>query len=129
VKQIALFVLLAGTSFAGEFAILQNGFRIAAIRHELVEGIVRLETEHGSMDLPASQVVRFEQEEYVAPKPKPAEVATVVSPAPAEFTPEQALTDAASKHGLRPEFVRSVAAVESAFKEKALSSKLREPSV
>lgn len=123
VKQIALFVLLAGTTFAGEFAILQNGFRIAAIRHELVEGVVRLETEHGSLDLPASQVARFEQEEYIAPKPKPTEVIIVSPVVEVALTPEQALIDAASKHGLRPEFVRSVAAVESAFKEKALSPK------
>lgn len=103
---------------------LQNGFRIAALRHEVVGSVVRLETQHGSMDLPAAHVVRFDQEEYVTPKPKPAEAATVAQPATAvTLTPEQVLAEAAVKHGLRPEFVKSVAAVESAFQESALSPK------
>lgn len=124
VKRLALIAIFTSSCWAGEFAVLQNGFRIAAIRHEVVGSLVRLETAHGSMDVPATEVTRFEQEEFVPEKPKPAEAN--LSPAPiseAKLTPEEMLTEAAAKHGLRPEFVKSVAAIESALRENAISPK------
>ena len=57
--------------FAGEYAVLQNGFRIYADRHEIVEGKTRLHTGSGHMELPTGDIVRFEVEEYVPPPPPP----------------------------------------------------------
>jgi soluble lytic murein transglycosylase-like protein len=111
--------------FAGEYAVLQNGFRIHADRHEVIEDRIRLHIGTGTMDLPAANVATFEIEEYVPPPPPPpappasVEVAKV-APAP---TPEELVALAAVNHGLRPEFVRSVAAVESAFRPAAVSPK------
>ena len=70
--------------FAGEYAVLQNGFRIYADRHEIVEGKTRLHTGSGHMELPSGDIVRFEIEEYVPPPPPPppkADVAETLAPA------------------------------------------------
>lgn len=110
---------------AGEYAVLQNGFRIRADRHEVVDGKIRLHIGSGTMDFLSAEVSGFEVEEYVAPPPAPAVppapvAATVSIPAP---TPQELVAAAAVNHGLRPEFVRSVAAVESAFRPTAISPK------
>jgi soluble lytic murein transglycosylase-like protein len=108
---------------AGEYAILNTGFRIRAERHENVGDLVRLHTATGTMEVPAAQVVGFEQEEYVKPAdPVKAAVAEQV-PTPAGADPKQLVHEAALKHGLKPEFVQSVAAAESAFRPNAVSPK------
>jgi soluble lytic murein transglycosylase-like protein len=76
------------------------------------------------MTLKTSQIVRYDIEEYVKPVPAPASIPTPEPvPATAGRTPQELLDDAAALHGLQPEFVRSVASVESAFKVNALSPK------
>jgi soluble lytic murein transglycosylase-like protein len=74
------------------------------------------------MDLPAKQVSSFEVEEYVPPPPPPPAPESD-PPAPRQVTPEELLADAATNHGLLPEFVRSVAAVESAYRPDVVSPK------
>jgi hypothetical protein len=162
VKQIALLLATAGLCFGGEHAVLQNGFRIQADRHEVIGDSVRLHTAQGTMELPASQILRFEIEEYVAPRParptadrtKPTatkqtdpcivgEAAGVIAGTayktkptspngpeadcnrtkPTAINPQEILADAATRHGILPEFVRSVAAVESAYRTEAISPK------
>jgi len=127
VRKTALIFLLVPSAFAGEYAVLQNGFRIHAQRHELNGTSVRLFTDSGTMDLPSGNVSAFEQEEYTPPPPAPpapppaiVPVAKAIAPPP---TPLELLQEAASKHGLRPEFVRSVAMAESALKTNAVSPK------
>jgi hypothetical protein len=112
--------------FAGQYAVLQNGFRIYADRHELTGEMVRLHTATGSMEIPKKDIVAFEDEEYVRPAapPAPAPVPEVVAaPALTPASPKQIVSEAATAHGLRPEFVRSIAAVESAYKTAAVSPK------
>lgn len=124
--KFALILCLLPCLHAGEYAILQNGFRIRAIRHELNEATIRLFTEGGSMDMPATNVARFELEEYTPPPPAPPPAPAVIAKAPEPpppATPQELLLEAANKHGLRPEFVRSVAAVESAYRTNAVSPK------
>lgn len=126
--RAVLSLLAVFPAFAGEYAVLQNGFRIQAERHEVLSGdVVRLHTAQGMMDLPSSQVQRFELEEYVKPaeppKPEPA-VAAPAQPIPAgPLTPQELIDQAATNHGLLPEFVHSVASVESAYRTKAVSPK------
>ena len=126
-KRVFLSLALACPSFAGEYAILQNGFRIYADRHETVDGKIRLHIGSGNMDLPVSEVARFDVEEYVAPPAPPASAPAIADasepPIVPPPTPEELVQRAAVNNGLRPEFVRSVAAVESAFREKAVSPK------
>ena len=118
-----LFCLVASAAVAGEFAVLQNGFRVRAERHEVSGSKTQLHTESGVMELESSQILHFEQEEYI----KPPEPAPVAEPAPARAaevkTPQQLVDEAAERHGLKPEFVRSVALAESALKPGAVSHK------
>ena len=116
---------MACSAFAGQYAVLHNGFRVYADRHEVVGETVRLHTTTGSMDIPAKDIATFEVEEYVrpaAPPPAPAP-APAAAPAVAAHSPKQILAQAATSHGLLPEFVSSVAAVESAYRTTAVSPK------
>lgn len=124
VKRIVLSLVVACPLFAGEYAVLQNGFRIYADRHEVVEGKTRLHTGSGHMELPTGDIAKFEVEEYVPPPPPPPKPDVVeIAASPAPLTPRELVELAAANNGLRPEFVRSVAAVESAYRTQAVSPK------
>jgi hypothetical protein len=127
VTRLVLLAALVSPVFAGEYAVLHTGFRIYADRHEMVGDTTRLHTETGTMDVPSANVARFEVEEYVKPVPPPPPVQPAPTPVQARVppppTPQELLEQAASTHGLRPEFVRSVASVESAFRAEAVSPK------
>ena len=112
-------------AFAGEYAVLGTGFRIHAERHEVEGSSIRLFTKDGMIELPASSVSSFENEEYVAPAPAPAVVATVVPapPAPKTTDPKTLVHEAAVRNSLPPAFVASVAKAESAMKQSAVSPK------
>lgn len=125
-RKLALILCLIPCAFAGEYAVLQNGFRIHAKRHEQTGASIRLFTDSGTLDMPAGNIAAFEQEEYTPPPPAPPPpapaLAAVNAPQPL-LTPLELLQEAASKHGLRPEFVRSVAIAESALRTNAVSPK------
>lgn len=124
-KSVLLSLLAVCPVFAGEYAVLNTGFRVFAERHEVVGEITRLHTATGTLDIPSSQIATFEVEEYVRPTPPPPPPPSVVetSAPPQALTPKELVDNAALFHGLRPEFVRSVAAVESAFRKEAVSPK------
>jgi soluble lytic murein transglycosylase-like protein len=123
----AIFILLAITASAsaGEYAILANGQRIHAERHESDGELVRLITRTGSIEFKACQVTGFEQEEYVPPPPPTPAVPQPPPPVTATRppTPRELITLAAEKAGLPPEIVHSVAKVESAYRPNAISPK------
>ncbi len=124
-KFVAL-LLLATPVFAGEYAVLRTGFRIHALRHEIAGATTRIHTATGTVEVPTVDVAGFEVEEYVAPPPapEPVPVAQVTAPEPVPApTPAELLARAAEKHGLRPEFVASVAKAESAMRQSAISPK------
>lgn len=127
VKRLLLSLTVVCPLFAGEYAILQTGFRVYAERHESLGEKTRLYTGSGTMELATSQVVRFEVEEYTRPEPPPPPApvdASAAAPEPLPIlTPKEMIEKAALFNGLRPEFVRSVAAVESAFRPTAVSPK------
>jgi hypothetical protein len=67
----ALLIALTGTTgpaWAGEYVVLENGFRIHAERHETDGAVIRVFDGGGIAELPATSVASFEQEE---PKPAP----------------------------------------------------------
>jgi soluble lytic murein transglycosylase-like protein len=123
-RKLLFAVLAASPAFAGEYAVLATGFRIHAERHEIDGSNVRLFTKDGMIEVPASSVSAFENEEYVAPAPAPA-AATVPDPAPAPKAtdPKTLVHDAAVRNSLPPAFVASVAKAESAMKQNAISPK------
>ncbi len=63
----AIFVAIGGTARAGEFAVLSNGFRLHADRHEVDGSSVRLYDGAGVTSVASSEIAAFEAEEYKAP--------------------------------------------------------------
>lgn len=126
--KILAVLCLSCPLFAGELAVLKSGFRIHALRHEENGSQTRLYTSSGSLDVPTASIAGFEVEEYTPPPPPPVPLAASTStPAepilPEPPTPAELVVRAAELHGLRPEFVASVARAESAMRVNALSPK------
>jgi|SRR5580700_5384995 soluble lytic murein transglycosylase-like protein len=114
---------MTSSAFAGEYAVLATGFRIHAERHEVDGANVRLITKDGMIEVPASAVTSFENEEYVAPAPAPVAAAPAVPPAPRTTDPKALVREAAARNSLPPAFVASVAKAESAMNQGAVSPK------
>jgi len=106
--------------FGGEYAVLANGFRIRAERHEIAGSRVILYTKNGMIELPATAVASFEAEEFTAP-PEPVPTASA-APVPVKDT-TTLVRDAARRTGLPPALVESVARVESNLRPDAVSPK------
>ncbi|MGE5647864.1 MAG: lytic transglycosylase domain-containing protein [Acidobacteriota bacterium] len=115
--KLALTALLAAANaFAGEYAILNNGFSMRIDRHEASgPDAVRLYTNGGFMDLPAASILRFEPE--AAPR------ATQKSAAKETVPAKQLVTEAAHRWGLPPEFLHSLVKAESGYQTNAVSAK------
>ena len=116
-KPAALILILAWSAIAGEYAVLANGSRLYAERHESDGAKVTLYTNAGSTEMEASQIVGFEAEDYT----KPEEVAPATPVEPASY--DEMIDRAAVKYGLPPAFVRAVVAAESGYRADAVSPK------
>ena len=116
--RVLLFLLVSHTIFAGEYAVLTNGTRLHADRHEAAGSQIRLYTGEGYVELEAAQVSGFEPDQRVvdAAAPIPREAATALSPL-------QLADQAADKYGLPRELLRSVMSAESGFQQQAVSPK------
>jgi len=125
----------AGSLLAGEYAVLANGFRIHADRHETAGDTVKLYMDGGFSVLPASQISSYEEEAAPVPPPAPPAdaiapaVATVPAPAPAvvdskkPLDPKQLADEAAKRHNLPEALIRSIMHAESAFQPQVVSPK------
>jgi hypothetical protein len=122
---IALAAPMSPTLWAGEFAVLQTGFRLHAERHETEGARVRLFSSGGVTELPAASVVRFEDDEAPVAAPVPVPQLTPLAPplASLPLVPEELAAMAARKFALPESFVRSVMKAESGFHPLALSPK------
>jgi len=119
VKFTPLLLLCAWPGLAGEYAVLTNGARLYAERHEADGGKVTLYSKTGSTEISASLVARFEPDGSAA---ETAPAAVRAQPAqPASLT--EMIDNAARKYGLPPAFVRAVVAAESGFHADAVSPK------
>lgn len=118
---ISMFAVLP--VFAGEYAVLSSGFRIHAERHEVDGSQVRLFTKDGMIEVPASSVSAFENEEYAASAAIPVAAPPVALAAPRATDPKTLVSEAALRNSLPPAFVASVAKAESAMKQSAVSPK------
>lgn len=114
-------------SLAGEYVVLDNGFRLHADRHEIIGGAVRLYDATGTVEIPVARVARYEAEETVT---LPAAVvppkAQTSAPPALEETPLELAHEAAAKLALPASFealVRSVMKAESALNPAAVSPK------
>ncbi len=111
-------MVVALPATAGEYAVLASGLRLHTDRHETQDGKVRLYSGQGSTELPADQVQRFEADDYAPPPVSPA----LAQQLP-ETSPREIVTRAALRQGLPPALVHSVAAVESGYRNDAVSPK------
>lgn len=123
---------LAGVCFltfpacAGEYVVLRNGFELHADRHEVDGTTVRIFSDGGVTEMPASSVAGYEQEEMnavqaaAAPQslPPTAPPAVAISETPAEMA-----AAAAKKARIPDAFIRSVMKAESGFRADAISPK------
>jgi len=119
-KLTALLLILAWSAMAGEYAVLASGARLYAERHESDGGKLTLFAKSGSIEMEASLVVRFEQEESVPPE---ASGPTAPPPTLKPAGVAELVDNAARKYGLPPAFVRAVVAVESGYQANAVSPK------
>jgi soluble lytic murein transglycosylase-like protein len=145
-KYIAIGILLAVaqlSAFAGEIAVLRNGFSIHFERKEQKGNSTRLYTGAGYMDIASDQIESFQAEEVpVSAEPTQAAAqapaqpisqtqikAAAASPSVATSNAipaidlDQVVRDAANKNRLDPDFVSSVIKAESNFKTHAVSKK------
>ena len=116
---VTLLFLTASAVFGGEYAVLVSGSRLHADRHEVDGAKVRLYNGAGYVEMNRAEVLRFEEEDYLAPSVSP-------PPAPAAIPallPQQLADAAADKYGLPRQLVRSVIAAESGFQPQAVSPK------
>lgn len=121
-RLLVLFLIASGgCASAGEFAVLSNGSRLHADRHETVEGRVRLYSGAGYIEVEASRIQSFEPDGVLShpASAKPAVPAPPVIP----VSPEQLADAAADRYGLPRALVRSVISAESRFRTKAISPK------
>ena len=122
-RLLGMFVCLTATACAGEYAVLANGARLHADRHETAEGRVRLYNGGGYIELSAAQIRGFEADEASPPKTAEAPPTTVTPAAKAEVSPVRLADDAADKYGLPRQLVRSVMSAESGSNPHAVSAK------
>jgi soluble lytic murein transglycosylase-like protein len=122
---IGVFALPAA-AWAGEYVLLANGFQLHADRHEVEGASVRIFSGGGMVEMPATAIAGYEEEETVAAVPAPivAAAPVPVTPAPAiPETPVELAAWAAKKYQLPDSFVRSVMKAESGFQPNAVSPK------
>ena len=130
----ALVLLAALPLLGGENAILSNGFRIHADRHEVAGDTVKLFSGNGFTEMPIAQIVSFEQEDYVPPPPPPLPVPVaapaltltplaVVGPPIDPLDPKRLAAEAAIRNNLPEALIRSIMHAESGFRADAISPK------
>src|SRR5437868_14672613 len=81
-KALSLLLMMAASGWAGEFAVLSNGFRLHADHHEVDGAAVRLyQKEGGYTQMDAALVTAFEKElELPTAVSAPAAVAAPAAP-------------------------------------------------
>jgi soluble lytic murein transglycosylase-like protein len=116
---------MALPAFAGEFVVLGNGFRLHADRHEVSGDSVQIFANGGVVEMAASAIAGFEQDEAlpVVPEPAPTPAAPIAAPDPLPATPADLAALAAKKFALPEAFVMSVMKAESGFRPDAVSPK------
>ncbi len=139
VAWIVTLVLAALPCFAGEVAVLKNGFAIKHERREIVGELTRLYVSaDGSsfIDVPTSEIEHFEaapeepvEEVLSAGNAKGVGAKPVSSGRPAAFSARpatdlsQVVNEASGRYRLDPDLVNSVIKAESGFNVRALSPK------
>jgi soluble lytic murein transglycosylase-like protein len=121
ILPLALCLALASSLIAKESICFNTGFCMEADSHTQQDGVVRLRTRGGTMEFPADQIAQISVLPDAPASPETAH--NVVPPAGEAGGTEDSVLQAAIKEGLEPDFVRSVARVESGLHQDAVSPK------
>jgi hypothetical protein len=118
------FLALASVAFVpaarADYAVLATGARLHVTSYQQDGSIVHLHIEGGSIDLPTSDVVRFEPEEVFTPiAAAPRSAAQLDSSVPYS----QLISKAAAKYSLDAQLLARVVQAESDFNPRAISIK------
>jgi len=116
-------VVAVSPAFGGEYVLFSSGLKLRADRHEQSGSVIRLFHNGGITEVPANLVSGFEEEEVATPAAIEVVVTRPEIAPPATTDPRTMVRDAARRSGLPPEFVESVAQVESGFRPNAVSPK------
>jgi soluble lytic murein transglycosylase-like protein len=112
--------------WAGESVVLATGFRLHADRHEISGDVARIYSDTGIIEIRASAIAAYEQDELVTP-PEPVPAVAPPQPLPPTIakpqTPADLAVEVAKKYSLPASFVTSVMKAESAFRPDAVSPK------
>lgn len=130
-KLAALLALAALPCFAGDVAVLKNGFSIRHERREVVGDITRLYTTTDGasfVDVPTASIEHYEAAPDLAPAAppqRPAALSRNLQPAaPAKpVNLNELVSEASSRYRLDPDLVNSVIKAESGFNVRAVSPK------
>ncbi len=118
---LLLGISLAGSSLGRESVCLKSGFCLEAESHLISDGILVVQSGKGTLAFPIDQLDKIETLPALAESvPK---APTVSQPTNSGAGSEQLLIRAAIQEGLEPDFVRSVAKVESGLRQDAVSPK------
>jgi len=116
-----LALALAVPAFAGERAVLRNGFAVRHERRAAFEQFTRLylraDNDRSYIDVPTADIIAFELEEAAAP---PAGVTSETKPAP---TLEEIIAGASDRHLIDADLIRIMIAAESKGDARAVSPK------
>ncbi|HVV47234.1 MAG TPA: lytic transglycosylase domain-containing protein [Bryobacteraceae bacterium] len=113
---------------ARESIILKTGFELSADRYEVDGATMRIFSEGGVAEIPASLVTRIDHVDDPVPAPKAEPAPAVKPPAPlkplpADLSPAALAENAAQKYSLPAEFVTGVMRAESGLNPAAVSPK------
>lgn len=118
-SKIGVLVILgACTAWAGQIAVLNNGFTIRHDHHAVLNQITRLYLSSGNesyIDVPTAEIVRFDRDN--------APVHPMVAPASAKQDVSAAVSEASTRHQIDSDFINSVIHAESGFNPHAVSPK------
>ncbi len=118
-KIVVVLVLGACTAFAGEIAILSNGFSIRHDHRAVLNQVTRLYLSPGNdsyVDIPTAEIVRFDKDNTPAmPAASP-----VAAPVP---DVNAAVSAASTRHQIDSDFINIVIHAESGFNPHAVSHK------
>ena len=119
-SKIGVLVILGATAWAGQVAVLSNGFSIRHDHHAVLSQVTRLYLDPGNgsyVDVPTAEIVRFDKDN--------APVRRAETPAAGiEIEDVNAAVSAAStRHQIDSDFITSVIRAESSFNPHAISPK------
>lgn len=107
---------------ATDFAILRNGFSIRHDHRQVLNSITRLYLpgpNAGYVDIPTSEIDRFEKDET----PAPPQSAQPGQPSPSASNLNDLINSVSDRHHLDPDLINSVIRAESGFNPRAVSPK------